>query len=1023
MKVSMFKILVACAAMVFAAESASAALVYVSTKGGPCQLAKVDTVAHTVVCLPGLPSNVQIGFADSLALDPTGQFIYYDTHDTLRAQLHRYEISTATDTLMVDFFPTLGASEPQDLILEIPQGRNSILVSHFSGNVVTRTDTTAPFTTPGVNGAPPGPFLTIFHPEGLTYDNSGRLFLFAGSFGGTAGIYEINPTTGAILNSNIGFDSSNSLDGLTVDPATNLLYGTSRNTGVIWQINPDTLAAVQFTTIAPFPAPAAGDNGPDGIQAAKGNLYVASRGDMTLTVISIANPATRSSTPVDQIDDIAPQILDPPIITKSFTPNTIAGGGVGTSTLTFMITNPNQFVNLIGVGFLDTLPSPYLQLTAGQASPFAACGGTVTLAGALPGAGPSTVTLAGATVAANGGTCTFSVSVTGLAATPAAPPPTNNCVTPTSGNAGNGVEFCAPFVVLPPPVPLLISKSFTPATIGLNGTSTLLFTLTNPATNPTATGIAFTDTFPPGAPGVQLTAGQATPFAACGGSVALTGALPGAGPSTVALTGGTLLPGASCNFSVSVTGTAIGTQVNTTTTVTATNFPAGGPATATLFVVRLPDVTKSFNPTVIPVGGTSTLTISVMNPNTTSVTGYGFTDALPAGVTVAAGVVSPFSPGGTCAPGIVTAAGGSITLANATIAAGTTCTFTVLVTGTTPGPKNNCVFPAIPASCAILTVVGPPTILKTFTPPSVLANGVTTMNLRISNPAVNTVALAGVGLTDILPAGTQLAPGQASPFAACNGGSVALVVGPPSTVTLTGGSLGIGAFCDISLQVVGITDPGQDNCASVTSTTSGGNVNTNCARLTVTPPQIITDFFQVRYASNLNIGDSIVNLTNTGAKDGNDPAGRICVNVYTFDPAEELVSCCSCEVTPNGVNYLSARNDLISNTLTPGTPTSIVIKLIANYPVGTDGKRVPCDPASPTVENLAPGMRAWGTTLHALPGTPTPYALTETPFSHSPLSASELRKMTSFCGFIKAVGSGYGICASCRAGAAGGNAR
>ena len=51
---------------------------------------------------------------------------------------------------------------------------------------------------------------------------------------------------------------------------------------------------------------------------------------------------------------------------------------------------------------------------------------------------------------------------------------------------------------------------------------------------------------------------------------------------------------------------------------------------------------------------------------------------------------------------------------------------------------------------------------------------------------------------------------------------------------------------------------------------------------------------------------------------------NICVNVYTFDPAEEEIACCACLVTPNGLNSLSAVSDLTSNPLTPAIPTSIV---------------------------------------------------------------------------------------------------
>jgi hypothetical protein len=170
------------------------------------------------------------------------------------------------------------------------------------------------------------------------------------------------------------------------------------------------------------------------------------------------------------------------------------------------------------------------------------------------------------------------------------------------------------------------------------------------------------------------------------------------------------------------------------------------------------------------------------------------------------------------------------------------------------------------------------------------------------------------------------------------------------------------------------------------------------------------DVFQVRYASNLNKGDSFVNITNSGSDFGDN----ICVNVYTFDPSEEMVSCCSCLVTPNALVSLSVQGDLISNTLSPSTPTAVVIKLIA-----TDaGSVTSCSPTN--LGDLAPGMRAWGTTLHALPGTTTTYGVTETAFLPGGLSAPERAHLTTFCNFINSNGSGFGICKSCRAGGLGG---
>src|SRR5271168_3367015 len=93
---------------------------------------------------------------------------------------------------------------------------------------------------------------------------------------------------------------------------------------------------------------------------------------------------------------------------------------------------------------------------------------------------------------------------------------------------------------------------------------------------------------------------------------------------------------------------------------------------------------------------------------------------------------------------------------------------------------------------------------------------------------------------------------------------------------------------------------------------------------------IPADVFQIDYAANLNIGDSFVNFTNSGANVANGVSQNLCINLYTFDPQEELISCCTCSVTPNGLVSLSVVKSLISNPLTPANPTAVVIKAVAS---------------------------------------------------------------------------------------------
>ncbi|HUI76417.1 MAG TPA: hypothetical protein VLY24_00840 [Bryobacteraceae bacterium] len=170
------------------------------------------------------------------------------------------------------------------------------------------------------------------------------------------------------------------------------------------------------------------------------------------------------------------------------------------------------------------------------------------------------------------------------------------------------------------------------------------------------------------------------------------------------------------------------------------------------------------------------------------------------------------------------------------------------------------------------------------------------------------------------------------------------------------------------------------------------------------------DAYQVRYAANFIVGDSVVDLTNAATAGGYEPQGDICASVYVFGQDQQLVACCACQLTPNHLKTLSVRSDLINNTLTPGVPTGVTIALLAS-------KNTTCNAAFVAASDLVGGLRAWGTALHAAPS--GGYAVGETPFSNAPLSSTELQKMTSYCGYIQAIGSGYGLCSSCRTGSQG----
>jgi uncharacterized repeat protein (TIGR01451 family) len=118
---------------------------------------------------------------------------------------------------------------------------------------------------------------------------------------------------------------------------------------------------------------------------------------------------------------------------------------------------------------------------------------------------------------------------------------------------------------------LTMSKSFSPSTVVVGGTATTTMTVTITNPNPTPiTGIAFSDTYPAG-----LVPDVVGAYTCAAGSAVFNG-------SGWAFSNVTLAAGASCSVPMLMHATITGPIVNTTSQVTGTGVPAGGPASATL---------------------------------------------------------------------------------------------------------------------------------------------------------------------------------------------------------------------------------------------------------------------------------------------------------------------------------------------------------------------------------------------------------------------------------------------------------
>jgi uncharacterized repeat protein (TIGR01451 family) len=326
----------------------------------------------------------------------------------------------------------------------------------------------------------------------------------------------------------------------------------------------------------------------------------------------------------------------PPMIGKAFGAGTIPL--LSTSSLTFIITNPNATSGLTGIAFSDSLPSG-LELS----SPANGCGGTLT-------SSSSTISLSGGSLAASA-SCTITATVTGTSA--GVKNNVTSAVTSTQGGAGTTAS--ASITVVAPPT---IAKTFAGPTVPLNHSTGLTFDIGNPNATVALSGIGFTDTLPSG---LIVATPNGLSGGVCGGTVTAT-----AGSNSISLSGATVSAAATCTFTVNVTGTVAGIQNNTTGAVTSTEGGTGNTASATITVVAPPSISKAFATPTLLVGSSTALTFTITNPNATvALTAVGFTDTLPSGLAVS----TPNGLTGSCGGGTITAISGTknISLSGATL--------------------------------------------------------------------------------------------------------------------------------------------------------------------------------------------------------------------------------------------------------------------------------------------------------------------------------------------------------------------
>lgn len=289
--------------------------------------------------------------------------------------------------------------------------------------------------------------------------------------------------------------------------------------------------------------------------------------------------------------------------------------------------------------------------------------------------------------------------------------------------------------------------------------------------------------------------------------------------------------GISLGHFTSLTGRALDFQTTVTTDANTITVPTCAAYVPPL-PLGVPTLGKAFSPATIDIAGTSTLTITLSNPNLGAATlTAALIDTLPTNVVIAAVPNAGTTCGGA---GAVTAIAGGTTVtlpAGRSIPGGSpgTCTVTVDVTGAVAGSyintldagalqtsNGNNTVPAIASltvNPALVAAVVAPTVSKSFSPVTISAGGTSTLTIVLSNSSTTNIDTITT-LTDNLPSGMTIAavPGAAT---TCAGGVVTATAGT-STIILTGGTIpvavGTAGTCTVTV--------------NVTSSTAGSLINT-----------------------------------------------------------------------------------------------------------------------------------------------------------------------------------------------------
>jgi len=298
----------------------------------------------------------------------------------------------------------------------------------------------------------------------------------------------------------------------------------------------------------------------------------------------------------------------------------------------------------------------------------------------------------------------------------------------------------------------------------------------------------------------------------------------------------------------------------------------GGSDTEAHTVVAQPVISKSFNPSSVPIGGVSILSFTITNPaaNTVALTGVGFTDAWPANLVAS----TPLAVSNTCGGVLLDAGGGTINAGDTGIkldggsvgvAPGNTCVVAVQVRPTAAGPfvnvtgnvtsTNGGTGNTATATLSTTAAIAPPTItgatitVKAGSAPASFTIGsaadpnqaANTLGIKINGGSsatsngvtVNNLAIAPSGaVTAKVSTSCSAQPGNRTfnlvvtdSQGATGAGTLTVTVTPemtPPVITVIGPNP-MTVLCPIGFIDLGAI--GADNCSGLVNVTRTGTVN------------------------------------------------------------------------------------------------------------------------------------------------------------------------------------------------------